>query len=63
LDLYFSSPRARQTKTDPEVAAFSETMRSLDLGIARPDPQRFRNVTGVFMKLQNFKALHPAIAV
>jgi 5-methylcytosine-specific restriction protein A len=59
LELYLNDERARQSKTDPAVAKLSQTLRSLDLGIERPDPEKFRNVNGVFMKLQNFKAVDP----
>lgn len=41
------------------MAEVSEVLRALPLPIERPDPERFRNVNGVFMKLQNFKAVDP----
>ncbi len=59
LDVYFREPRARQSKSDPAVADLSRVLRALPLPIERPDPERFRNVNGVFMKLQNFKAVDP----
>ena len=59
LDVYFREPRARQSKRDPAVADLSRVLRALPLPIERPDPERFRNVNGVFMKLQNFKAVDP----
>ena len=59
LDVYFREPRARQSKRDPAVADLSRVLRTLPLPIQRPDPERFRNVNGVFMKLQNFKAVDP----
>jgi 5-methylcytosine-specific restriction protein A len=59
LDVYFRFPEARQSKTHPEVARLSETLRALPLPIDRPDPERFRNLNGAFMKLQNLKALDP----
>jgi 5-methylcytosine-specific restriction protein A len=59
LDVYFREPRARQSKRDPGVADLSRVLRALPLPIERPDPERFRNVNGVFMKLQNFKAVDP----
>jgi 5-methylcytosine-specific restriction protein A len=59
LDLYFREPRARQSKSDPAVEELSRVLRALPLPIERPDPERFRNVNGVFMKLQNFKAVDP----
>lgn len=59
LDVYFHEPRARQSKSHPAVADLSRVLRALPLPIERPDPERFRNVNGVFMKLQNFKAVDP----
>jgi 5-methylcytosine-specific restriction protein A len=59
LDVYFREPRARQAKSHPAVADLSRVLRALPLPIERPDPERFRNVNGVFMKLQNFKAVDP----
>lgn len=59
LDVYFREPRARQSKSDPAIADLSRVLRALPLPIERPDPERFRNVNGVFMKLQNFKAVDP----
>lgn len=59
LDVYFRFPGARQTKNHPEVTRLSETLRALPLPIERPDPEKFRNINGAFMKLQNLKALDP----
>jgi 5-methylcytosine-specific restriction protein A len=59
LDVYFREPHARQSKRDPAVEELSRVLRALPLPIERPDPERFRNVNGVFMKLQNFKAVDP----
>jgi 5-methylcytosine-specific restriction protein A len=59
LDVYFREPRARQSKSHPAIADLSRALRALPLPIERPDPERFRNVNGVFMKLQNFKAVDP----
>lgn len=59
LDVYFREPQARQSKNHPAVADLSRALRELPLPIERPDPERFRNVNGVFMKLQNFKAVDP----
>lgn len=59
LDLYFRVPEARQSKSHPEVAKLSEVLRALPLSLDRPDPEKFRNVNGVFLKLQNFKAVDP----
>ena len=59
LDVYFREPRARQSKADPAIADLSRVLRALPMPIDRPDPDRFRNVNGAFMKLQNFKAVDP----
>lgn len=59
LDVYFREPRARQSKSHPAVSDLSDAVRALPLPIERPDPERFRNVNSVFMKLQNFKAVDP----
>jgi len=59
LDVYFREPQARQSKGHPAIADLSRVLRALPLPLERPDPERFRNVNGVFMKLQNFKAVDP----
>jgi hypothetical protein len=59
LDVYFRFPEARQSKAHPEVAQLSEDLRALRLPIERPDPEKFRNINGAFLKLQNLKALDP----
>jgi 5-methylcytosine-specific restriction protein A len=59
LDVYVRVPDARQSKSHPEVVALSQALRSLPLPLERPDPQRFRNVNGAFLKLQNFKSIDP----
>ena len=59
LDLYFRVPRARNAKSDPALAEVSETLRALPLPIDRPDPESFRGVNSVYLKLQNFKAIDP----
>lgn len=59
LDLYVSSPRARQVKTDPGISDLSGLLQRLPLALERPDPERFRNPNAVYLKLQNFKAVDP----
>jgi 5-methylcytosine-specific restriction protein A len=59
LDVYLRVPEARRSKSHPEIAELSKTLRALPLPIDRPDPAKFRNVNGAFLKLQNFKALDP----
>ena len=44
--------RGRQVERGPAGA-------SAGLCLDRPDPEKFRNVNGVFLKLQNFKAVDP----
>ncbi len=57
--MYFRVPEARRSKSHPEIAELSKTLRALPLPIDRPEPGKFRNVNGAFLKLQNFKALDP----
>ncbi len=59
LELYLTNAHARQVKSDPAVTELSLTLQELDLGIERRDPEKFRNVDGCYMKLQNFKHLDP----
>jgi predicted HNH restriction endonuclease len=59
LDVYFRVPDARRSKTHPEIAELSKTLRALPLPLDRPEPAKFRDVNGTFLKLQNFKALDP----
>lgn len=59
LDVYVRVPRARNSKNDPALRSLSDTLRSLPLHPDRPDPERFRNLNAVYLKLQNFKAVDP----
>ena len=54
-----SGPRARNDEKDPALHDLSETLRSLPIHTDRPDPDRFRNLNSVYLKLQNFKAIDP----
>ena len=57
--MYLRVPRARNNKKDPALQNLSETLRSLPIHADRPDPDRFRNLNSVYLKLQNFKAIDP----
>lgn len=57
--MYLRVPRARNDKKDPELQDLSETLRLLPIHGERPDPNRFRNLNSVYLKLQNFKAIDP----
>jgi len=59
LDLYFREPRARNIKSDPALAEVSEMLRALPLPIPRPQPDTFRGINSVYLKLQNLKAIDP----
>jgi 5-methylcytosine-specific restriction enzyme A len=59
LDVYVRVPRARSIKRDPALAELSRTLQRLRIHRARPDPDRFRNLNSVYLKLQNFKTIDP----
>src|SRR5262249_61545435 len=59
LDLYFRHRPDTITKAHPEVLALSELLNALPIHPDRPDPARFRNVNGTYMKLCNFLAHDP----
>jgi 5-methylcytosine-specific restriction enzyme A len=59
LDLYFRHRPDTIAKTHPAVEALSELLNALPIHPDRPDPQKFRNVNGTYMKLCNFLALDP----
>ena len=47
------------SKTHPEVVALSRVLGNLGVHVDVPDPARFRNPNGVYMKLCNFLRLDP----
>ena len=59
LDLYFRFPPIQISQSHPEVIQLSEILNQLPVHSDRPDPSRFRNPNGVYMKLCNFLRLDP----
>jgi 5-methylcytosine-specific restriction protein A len=59
LDLYFRHRPDTISKKHPEVGALSELLNKLPIHPDWPDPGKFRNVNGTYMKLCNFLALDP----
>ena len=59
LDLYFRLERKAKNQHHPEVVALSELLNRLPIHTERPDAARFRNPSGVALKLANFLALDP----
>ena len=60
LDLYFRFPPSQVSQSHPEVTQLSEILNQLPVHVDRPDPERFRNPNGVYMKLCNFLRLDPS---
>jgi len=60
LDLYFRCDPVHTTEAHPEVVALSKSLNGLAIHANRPDPERFRNPNGVYMKLCNFLRLDPS---
>jgi hypothetical protein len=59
LDLHFRLERKAKDQHHPEVVALSELLNRLPIHTERPDAARFRNPSGVALKLANFLALDP----
>ena len=59
LDLYFQVNPAHLSPRSPEVVELSQTLNALPLETSLPDPLRFRNPNGVYMKLCNFLSFDP----
>jgi hypothetical protein len=59
LDLYFRHPPQQSSSVHPEVIGLSELLNALPIHAHRPDPERFRNPNGVYMKLNNFSRFDP----
>ena len=59
LDLYFSKPEARGSKTHPDVINLSNMLNQLPIHGARKTCESFRNPNGVGMKLSNFLRYDP----
>lgn len=62
LDLYFTMdfPNVAGSPPVADVKALSDTLNKLSIHTERPDAQRFRNLSGVAMKLSNFLSLDPS---
>ncbi len=60
LDLYLRYNPNNISENHSEVVALSNLLRRLPLHKARPDPERFRNPTGVYFKLCNFLRFDPS---
>lgn len=60
LDLYFRFPPSQVSQSHPEVIQLSEILNQLPVHSIRPDPERFRNPNGVYMKLCNFLRFDPS---
>ncbi len=54
LDLYFREPAARGSKTHPAVIELSELLNTLPIHGRANRHEKFRNPSGVGMKLSNF---------
>ena len=59
LDLYFRHNPRTINRHHPEVERLSDVLNELPIHPDRPDPERFRNPNGVYMKLGNFLAVDP----
>lgn len=59
LDLYFRTDLNRSSAQSPGIIELSSILNSLPIYSDRPDPGRFRNPNGVYMKLMNFRAIDP----
>jgi 5-methylcytosine-specific restriction protein A len=60
LDLYFRYKPSTISQTHPEVVSLSKLLNALPVHTDRPDRERYRNPSGVYMKLCNFLALDPS---
>ncbi len=59
LDLYSRMEPGKMNKSHPEIIELSEILNRLPIHDVRPDEAKFRNPSGVNMKLNNFKAFDP----
>lgn len=57
LDLYFDNPKS---KSDVRIAELSQTLNRLNNTSNLPNPPKFRNINGVYMKLMNFRRFDPS---
>ncbi len=59
LDLYLSTRPSPPGKTSQSIARLSELLNKLGQMLGHRDYQNYRNPSGVYMKLMNFRALDP----
>ncbi|MDR9367266.1 MAG: hypothetical protein RI575_18165, partial [Balneolaceae bacterium] len=59
LDLYSRMDSGKMNKSHPDIIELSEILNRLPIHEVRPDEAKFRNPSGVNMKLNNFKAFDP----
>lgn len=62
LDLYFQMYPKVGDASHPDIVALSALLNILPIHARRPDASRFRNPTGVAMKLNNFRGIDPTYA-
>lgn len=60
LDLYFKVNPLHTSEKTPEIIELSRILNILPIHKVKPDPDRFRNPSGVYMKLCNFLRLDPS---
>jgi len=60
LDLYSRMESGKMNKSHPEIIELSVILNRLPIHDVRPDEAKFRNPSGVNMKLNNFKAFDPS---
>jgi len=59
LDLYSRMEPGKMNKSHPDIIELSEILNRLPIHDIRPDETKFRNPSGVNMKLNNFKSFDP----
>lgn len=59
LDLYFRCPPSSTSEKNPEIIALSQLLNSLPIHPQKTEYQKFRNPSGVYMKLCNFLRFDP----
>jgi 5-methylcytosine-specific restriction protein A len=59
LDLYFRFHPSRLSKKHEEIIGLSRVLNMLAMNTYKPEPDKFRNPNGVYMKLCNFLRYDP----
>jgi 5-methylcytosine-specific restriction protein A len=59
LDLYFRCSPSRLSKKHKEIIELSQILNKLAMNADKPEPEKFRNPNGVYMKLCNFLRFDP----